>query len=202
MSLLLLILSGCRQIIEPSLAASDEITSDEFVSDTDEPIESETDAPIPRPSDSAAYIRLHGPIDVSVIFESEELNSATGKLNAGFGDMTVTGPTHDRTIEIHLDYGHLYGFEIVGTGTGSMDFTVEYNDGTGSNNRQFQGIEITPTTNIICYDFAAFGDMELYVNHSGDGLFDEIWYSSLNCGLVTTPDETLLETYLYFNSLA
>ena len=141
------------------------------------------------------------PVDVLVSFDGEELNSATGELSASFGTMAIVGVGEDRTIILTLQYGLDYYFEITGTGTGMMSLTVEYNDGSeNDNSRQFQDIPISPTTSIMCYDFSAFGDMELEVDHDGNGIIDEIWYAAYNGGVSTAPSQELLETYLLFSN--
>ena len=144
------------------------------------------------------HLRISCPVDVSVVYDGEELNSATGKLVTSFGAMIVDGPPDDRKIEISLDYGLDYDFSIVGNAAGTMDFTVEYNDETGiADSHQFSGIPVTSATNVNVYDFFAYGDLELYVENNGN--VNAIWLSTLDDGVVTAPNQTLLDTHLYFS---
>lgn len=132
------------------------------------------------------------PIDIIVRYNGEELNSATGVYSASFGTMIVNGFPNDKEIDMQLDYGPDYEFLIYGTDAGHMDITVTFDDGTGNNLRQFQNIGITPTTLISCPNYSAGGDLALYIDHSGNGGMDEIWYATVDGSAANSPSEHML----------
>lgn len=128
------------------------------------------------------YVRIACPVDVSVTFDGETLNSSEKDLNArtSFGTLTFeenreeTGNgTDDRVKVLRLKDGVDYNLELAGTGHGIMNYTIGFMDENGdySDLRKFENIKITRRTKI---DTVASNSDEsvLNIDEDGDGKYD------------------------------
>lgn len=128
------------------------------------------------------YVRIACPVDVSVTYEGQTLSSAESDLNlrTDFGTLTLeeseeteTADTDDEVKVLRLKEGTEYDIQIVGTGDGSMDYTIGFMDDEGnySDLRRFEDIEITEETVI---DTVAETSEEsiLNIDKNGDGRYD------------------------------
>ena len=128
------------------------------------------------------YVRIACPVDVSVTYDGETLNSSDESLNArtSFGTLTfeenreeMSEGTDDRVKVLRLKEGADYNLELTGTGHGIMNYTIGYMDDNGdySDLRKFENIKITRRTKI---DTVASNSSEsiLNIDKDGDGKYD------------------------------
>ena len=131
-----------------------------------------------NPSAYSGTLKLYFqcPIDVTVLSDNEELNSAMGLTATNWGEMLVI----EDEIEVTLDYSKYYSISIDGNGFGTMDLIIEYNSNDGQNLRSFLNVPITPAT--IAYlsvNYADFGAELLVLDENG--VEDtQIWYVEPN----------------------
>ena len=118
-------------------------------------------------------LRVACPVDVSV-----ELNGVVLDKNNPqtlFGTLEFEGPEDDQTKIVTLRYNDSYVIKIVGTGTGTMDYSVTYycND-EELYNLTYPTIDITPQT--IVNGKVNFEDKEikLELDKDGDGVIDSL----------------------------
>ena len=118
-------------------------------------------------------LRVACPVDVSV-----ELNGVVLDKNNPqtlFGTLEFEGPEDDQTKIVTLRYNDSYVIKIVGTGTGTMDYSVAYycND-EELYNLTYPTIDITPQT--IVNGKVNFEDKEikLELDKDGDGVIDSL----------------------------
>lgn len=128
------------------------------------------------------YVRIACPVDVSVTFDGETLDSSEGNLNSrtSFGTLTfeenreeVTSGSDDRVKVLRLKEGVDYDLELTGTGHGIMNYTIGFMDENGdySDRRKFENIKITRRTRIDTV--AANSDYStLNIDEDGDGKYD------------------------------
>ena len=127
------------------------------------------------------YVRIACPVDVSVSYNGEMLNSAESELNqrTDFGTLTfeenenASANTDDRIKILRLKEGVDYDIQIVGTGRGIMDYTIGFMDEEGeySDLREFENIKISKTT--VIDTVASVSDQTiLNVDEDGDGKYD------------------------------
>lgn len=128
------------------------------------------------------YVRIACPVDVSVTFDGETLDSSEGNLNSrtSFGTLTfeenreeVTSGSDDRVKVLRLKEGVDYALELTGTGHGIMNYTIGFMDENGdySDRRKFENIKITRRTRIDTV--AANSDYStLNIDEDGDGKYD------------------------------
>lgn len=136
------------------------------------------------------YVRIACPVDVTVTYKGETLSSAEDNFNVrtDFGTLTFEdnensagfGKT-DQIKVLRLKEGADYDVRIVGTGDGTMDYTIGFMDENGdySDFRQFENIDITSTT-IIDTVATVSEESVLKIDKDGDGKIDEIWTASAN----------------------
>lgn len=128
------------------------------------------------------YIRIACPVDVTVTYAGETLCSAEDELNVrtGFGTLTFEdnenaspGKQDDKIKVLRLKEGADYDVKIVGTGRGSMDYTIGFMDENGdySDFRKFENIKITRRT-IIDTVAAVAKESVLNIDEDGDGKYD------------------------------
>ncbi len=145
--------------------------------------------------------RIACPVDVSVTYNGETLDSSEDSLctRTSFGTLTfeeedeTDGDTDNRIKILRLKSGVDYNVRIVGTGSGKMDYTVSYPDEEGnySDTRKFRSIKITDDTVI---DTVA-GDVKksvLNVDSNGDGKYDTVYQAKANEYGKEAPPYTLI----------
>ena len=113
------------------------------------------------------------PVDVCVIFDGEELNSATDSIITSFGTMTI----EEDCITVILDYGNPYNIVVTGKDEGTMKLTTEVDTNHGQNTRSFIDIPITKNTTIHVYADAATAGIELLVEPNDAETTETIWYA-------------------------
>ena len=128
------------------------------------------------------YIRIACPVDVSVTYNGETLNSAEEDqvLRTDFGTLTFedseetsSNQEDDQIKVLRLKEGADYDVEIVGTGRGIMDYTIGFMDENGdySDFRRFEDIKITKET-VIDTVAAVSEESVLNIDEDGDGRYD------------------------------
>lgn len=128
------------------------------------------------------YVRIACPVDVSVTFDGETLNSSEKDLSTrtSFGTLTfeenreeVGNGMDDRVRVLRLKDGVDYDLELTGTGHGIMNYTIGFMDENGdySDLRRFENVKITRRTKI---DTVASNSNEsvLNIDEDGDGKYD------------------------------
>ena len=133
------------------------------------------------------YIRIACPVDVTVSFNGETLSSDDTVLNTrtSFGTLTFeegNGNSVDDRIKIlRLKDGTDYDIRIVGTGLGTMNYTIGFMDENGaySDQRYFRNIAVSGDSII---DTVA-SDSErtvLNIDEDGDDRYDLIYEAGTN----------------------
>lgn len=127
------------------------------------------------------YIRIACPVDVSVSYNGEVLDSAKDDLSqrTEFGTLTyeksekASSNTDDKIKILRLKEGVGYNVQIVGTGRGIMDYTIGFmnEEGEYSDLREFENIKITKTT-VIDTVAEVSEKTVLNVDEDGDGRYD------------------------------
>lgn len=128
------------------------------------------------------YVRIACPVDVSVTFDGETLDSSEGNLSerTSFGTLTFEenreksdSGADDRVKVLRLKDGADYDLKLTGTGHGIMNYTIGFMDDNGdySDLRKFENIKITRKTQI---DTVASNsdDSMLNIDEDGDGKYD------------------------------
>lgn len=124
------------------------------------------------------YVRIACPVDVSVSYKGEVLNSKADNLStrAEFGTLTFEEENEDANelVKIlRLKEGTDYDIKINGTDKGSMDYTIGYMDSNGkyTDMRRFENISINKKT--VIDTVADDSDTSiLNVDNDGDGKYD------------------------------
>ena len=128
------------------------------------------------------YVRIACPVDVSVTYKGETLNSSEKNpmLRTKFGTLTFeenqstsSQGEEDKVKVLRLKEGADYDVQIEGTGHGVMDYTIGFMDENGEYNdfRKFENIKITKRT--IIDTVAADTDKSvLKIDEDGDGKYD------------------------------
>ena len=144
------------------------------------------------------YVRIACPVDVSVSYHGETLNSSEDNLctRTDFGTLTFEENeelSDDRIKILRLKDGTDYDVHIEGTGRGAMDYTIGFMDESGqySDLRKFR-IPITKRTAIDTLAKTA-NTTVLYVDKDGDGKYD-MQYRATENGRGKIVDYT----YLYY----
>lgn len=128
------------------------------------------------------YVRIACPVDVSVTFDGETLDSSEENLSArtSFGTLTFEenreksdSGMDDRVKVLRLKDGADYDLKLTGTGHGIMNYTIGFMDDNGdySDLRKFENIKITRKTRI---DTVASNsdDSILNIDEDDDGKYD------------------------------
>ncbi len=128
------------------------------------------------------HIRVACPVDVTVSYEGETLNSDETALSTrtSFGTLTFEesgeesdGENDDRVKILRLKDGTDYDVGITGTGSGTMNYTISFmdDDGEYSDQRQFENIGVSQSSRI---DTVASNSEKtvLNVDTDGDGSYD------------------------------
>lgn len=128
------------------------------------------------------YVRIACPVDVSVSYDGETLDSSEKNLNVrtSFGTLTfednrekLEADIDDRVKVLRLKEGTDYNLKIVGTDHGIMNYTIGFMDDNGeySDLRKFKNIKITRKTRIDTE--ASNSDSSiLNIDEDGDGKYD------------------------------
>lgn len=130
------------------------------------------------------YVRIACPVDVSVTYQGQTLNSAENDLSlrTDFGTLTFEeneeakqNGTDDRIKVLRLKEGADYDLQLIGTGHGLMDYTIGFMDDEGnySDLRKFEDIKITKRT-VIDTVAATSKESTLHIDENGDGKYDLI----------------------------
>lgn len=128
------------------------------------------------------YVRIACPVDVSVTYQGQTLNSAEDDLSlrTDFGTLTfeeneeaMQNGTDDRIKVLRLKEGTDYDLRLTGTGHGLMDYTIGFMDDEGnySDLRKFEDIKITKRT-VIDTVAATSKESILNIDENGDGKYD------------------------------
>lgn len=128
------------------------------------------------------YVRIACPVDVSVTYDGETLDSLEENLNlrTSFGTLTfeenreeTTAVLDDRVKVLRLKEGADYNLKLTGTGHGIMNYTIGFMDENGdySDLRKFENIKITRRTRIDTVA-ANSDDSTLNIDEDGDGKYD------------------------------
>lgn len=127
---------------------------------------------------SKIVINIACPVDVKVSYGGEMLSSSGSAFcdATSFGTLQLLGKDQDIKV-VSLDSDKEYEIEIVGTGTGKMDYSVHYYDEKEqlSDYRSFEAVPITATTVIKSDTDNISKDITLDVDEDGDGVVDVIW---------------------------
>lgn len=128
------------------------------------------------------YVRIACPVDVSVTFDGETLDSSENNVNlrTSFGTLTfeenqeeISSDIDDKVKVLRLKEGADYDLKLTGTGHGIMNYTIGFMDENGdySDLRKFENIKITRRTSIDTV--AANSDYStLNIDEDGDGKYD------------------------------
>ena len=149
-------------------------------------------------------IRMDGPVNVSIEFEGERLDSASGSTyqETSFGDMTLLDNPNgsgDFIKEINLLKGADYDISIEGYSTGSMNYTIRFMD----ENREYNDIRtfnyVTITGDTIISTVAGISDTTVMnIDVDGDGELDRYYTAQPNSTaqvtLIERIEETTIET--------
>lgn len=128
------------------------------------------------------YVRIACPVDVSVTYKGETLNSSEKNptLRTKFGTLTFeenqstySQGKEDKVKVLRLKEGAYYDIQIEGTGHGVMDYTIGFMDENGeySDFRKFENIKITKRT-MIDTVAADSDESVLKIDEDGDGKYD------------------------------
>lgn len=129
-------------------------------------------------------VRIACPVDVSVALNNETLNKNNTKTL--FGELSFEGENNEIKV-LNLAYRNDYVIDIIGTGDGTMDYSIDYrcNDEV-LYSLSYPTVDITPETVIKTGVDIDNIDMKLSVDENGDGTVDEeisanastsnIWY--------------------------
>ena len=128
------------------------------------------------------YVRIACPVDVSVTYNGETLDSSesNSKTRTSFGTLTfeenheeMNENMDDKIKVLRLKEGVDYDLELTGTGHGVMNYTIGFMDDNGdySDLRKFENIKITRKTKIDTV--ATYSDDSvLNIDDDGDGKYD------------------------------
>lgn len=128
------------------------------------------------------YVRIACPVDVSVTFDGETLDSSEENFNSrtSFGTLTfeenreeMASDMDDRVKVLRLKEGAEYNLKLTGTGHGIMNYTIGFMDENGdySDLRRFENVKITRRTRIDTIA-ANSDDSILNIDEDGDGKYD------------------------------
>lgn len=144
---------------------------------------------------SKIVINIACPVDVNVTYNGETLSSAANTYSdkASFGTLQLLGANKDIKV-LSLNPSIDYDIELIGTDTGTMDYSVNYIDDTENiiDYRSFESIPITATT-VIDSNTNNAEEVTLNVDEDGDGEIDLIWSASPNSSATLTFGETQAE---------
>lgn len=130
-------------------------------------------------------LKINCPVEAAILLNGVALDSRNAPSNTDFGSVLRVG----EGIVFYLDYNANYALNIDGTGNGTMDVIVEYQDKDANiiNAREFADIPIENNTQISAYtaSFDPNASFTLYENADADN--EKIWNASIN-QTVSAPD--------------
>ncbi len=147
------------------------------------------------------YVRIACPVEVSVKYNGETLNSSDNELNTrtSFGTLTfeetnssvstseydsqneLSDEKSDKVKILRLKEGDDYDVKIEGTGRGRMDYSIGFMDENGeyTDFRKFKNIRITGSTEIDTVANVSDHTV-LNVDEDGDGKYDVVYRAVAN----------------------
>lgn len=132
---------------------------------------------------SKVVINIACPVDVSVTYNGETLSSAQSTYSdaASFGTLQLLGKNKDIKV-LSLDPSIVYDVQLNGTGSGTMNYSVNYVDDSNViiDYRTFESIPITPTTKIDSNTNNSAGEISLNLDEDGDGTIDKVYSAAVN----------------------
>lgn len=132
---------------------------------------------------SKVVINIACPVDVSVTYNGETLSSAQSTYSdtASFGTLQLLGKNKDIKV-LSLDPSAVYDIQLNGTGSGTMNYSVNYLDDSDAiiDYRTFESIPITSTTKIDSNTNNSAGEITLNLDENGDGTVDKIYSAAVN----------------------
>ena len=132
---------------------------------------------------SKVVINIACPVDVSVTYNGETLSSAQSTYSdtASFGTLQLLGKNKDIKV-LSLDPSAVYDVLLSGTGSGTMNYSVNYLDDSDViiDYRAFESIPITPTTKIDSNTDNSAGEITLNLDEDGDGTVDKVYSAAVN----------------------
>lgn len=145
------------------------------------------------------YVKIACPVDVKVEYKGETLNSSVDDQNTrtDFGSLTFVeneNQEDDPVKVLRLKEGADYDISIIGTGNGTMDYSIGFMDDNGkySDMRYFENVRINEKTKIDTV--AARADFtDLKVDSNGDGVYDLKYRAGKNADA-----EIVNDTYLMY----
>lgn len=126
-------------------------------------------------------IRIACPVDVSVELNGEVLDK--NNRQTLFGTLDIEGVGDDEIKTVHLSYRDDYNIKIVGTGTGTMNYSISYrcND-EELYSLSYPVVNITPKTIITSKVTMDDKTITLDIDEDGDGKVDNSVSSNENDG--------------------
>ena len=142
------------------------------------------------------YVKIACPVEVSVSFNGETISSMTdgNEQRAMFGTLTKTLLSDDEEAKIlRLKAENEYDIQIIGTGTGTMDYMVALMDENGDYNdfRVFENVNILDGTNITS-TVNNSDSTQMIVDEDGDGKTDYTYMAGQN-----QMGRKVINTYVY-----
>ena len=139
------------------------------------------------------------PIEMIVSYQGETLSSIglDGEQTASFGVMSASGAKNDRTINLSLDFQTDYEVTILGTGTGTVDFNIEFLDSEREvvDFRTYLGISVNSTTEIIASDFDPNDEILLLVDNDSNSIIDSGWCARTNESVTSPQPDIITQIY-------
>lgn len=137
---------------------------------------------------SKIIINIACPVDVSVTYNNETLSSNERDYsdNTSFGNLQLLGRNKDIKV-LSLEPDIDYDVELIGTGVGTMNYSVNYFDDNENitDYRDFENVPISQTTTINT-NTANDNAMALNIDKDSDGETDEVWSADANSNAVVT----------------
>lgn len=132
---------------------------------------------------SKVIVNIACPVDVSITYNGETISSAAESYNdnTSFGTLQLLGPDKDIKV-LSLEPGIAYDVQLIGTGTGEMNYFVNYLDENEKiiDSREFAAVPITPSTKITSNTDNTPEKMDLSIDENGDGEVDIVWSAEKN----------------------
>ena len=139
---------------------------------------------------NSILIKIACPVDVTVTYAGETLSSNEDSRNTrtSFGSLSFMGYEDEQKI-LRLQEGRDYDISIIGTGEGTMNYTISFPDENGdySDVRTFENIPITPNT-VINTNTQRARKTLLKVDTDGNGRIDLKYKASENSFGELAPD--------------
>lgn len=148
---------------------------------------------------NSILIKIACPVDVTVTYAGETLSSNEDSRNTrtSFGSLSFMGYEDEQKI-LRLQEGRDYDISIIGTGEGTMNYTISFPDENGdySDVRTFENIPITPDT-VINTNTQSARRTSLKVDTDGNGRVDLKYNASANSLGELAPDYSWVYVTLF-----